>query len=614
MAVVAVAADSSRYDAMDATTNISSIGGGAGAGAETDIIYQGTASISRKVTNAGFYSSTGANRNMTTTGRRTWLVKVWLTNYSSLSSTGNILEVRIGSGTGAYYSYTVGSPTVDYPAKGGWAILAIDPNIASHRDGTTGSPSLTACNYFAAFTTCSTSKVENLCLDAIDVGYGLYLTGGDGGDTDGVFSNFVADDELDITNGRLGYITNQSGVIFILGRIVIGATSASGVFTSVATGFTDTAAALVWPENKGAAGFSGAVFHLGNAGTIISLTRCNLSSRGTSAGEETRAVLDVIGTSGVLTISGGAISNFASLNLTNAATLDGVVISQSGQISANGSNLSNSNVQNSSAASALLWNIATDTDGLLDDMGFLSSGTGHAIELGSNTPSSISLVGHSYSGYASIDGSTGNETIYNNSGKSITINIVNGSTPTIRNGTGASTTVVLGTVTTTITVVDLATLLPIQNAQVIVTASNNAGPMPFQDVVTITRSATTATVSHSSHGLVDGTQVLIKGANEIEYNGVKTISVINANSYTYSVSGSPTTPATGTILATGVVIYGLTDINGQISDTRSHASDQPITGKIRKATVGTLYKTGTVVGTISNTSGFSTTVPMQTDQ
>jgi len=614
MAVVAVAADSARYDAMDATTNVTSIGGGAGSGVETDIIYQGTASISRKVTNAGFYSSTGANRNMATTGRRTWLAKVWLTNYSSLASTGNKLEVRIGSGTGAYYSYVVGSPTVDYPAKGGWAILAIDPNIATHRDGTTGSPTLTACNYFACFATCSTSKVENLCLDAIDVGYGLHLTGGDGGDPDGDFADFTADDEGDITGGRFGYVTTQSGVQFVFGRLVIGATSSSGVFTAVATGFTDSAAQVVWGENKGAAGFSGVVFHLGNASTLINLTRCNLNSRGTIAGEDTRAVLDVVGTSGLLTITGGAVSNFASLTLTSAATLDGVVISQCGQITAAGANLNNSSVQNSPATSALLWNVATDTDGLLDDMRFVSAGTGHAIELGASTPSSITLSGHDYSGYAVVNGTTGNEVIYNNSGKSITINISGGATPTIRNGTGASTILLLQAVTTQITVVDLVTSLPVENARVVVAASSGTGPLPYEDSVTIVRSGTTATVTHIGHGLTSGNNILIKGANELEYNGIKSVTVVNGDSYTYTVSGSPATPATGTILATGVVISGITDVNGQISDTRPYSTNQPITGKVRRATSGTLYRTGVVSGIIDNNSGFSATIQLQVDQ
>lgn len=103
--------------------------------------------------------------------------------------------------------------------------------------------------------------------------------------------------------------------------------------------------------------------------------------------------------------------------------------------------LSDSRVTNSVSEAALFWNVNTDPNGELDDMSFTSSGTGHAIELGPNTPATITLTRHAYSGYAVGDGSTGNETIFNNSNKAITINVTDGSTPTIRDGTGASTTV-----------------------------------------------------------------------------------------------------------------------------------------------------------------------------
>lgn len=71
-----------------------------------------------------------------------------------------------------------------------------------------------------------------------------------------------------------------------------------------------------------------------------------------------------------------------------------------------------------------------------------------------------------------------------------------------------------------------------------------------ETTVTITRSGTTATVAHTSHGYTKDTQVQISGATQTDYNGIHSITVVNANSYTFSVSNSPTTPATGTIKAT----------------------------------------------------------------
>jgi hypothetical protein len=44
------------------------------------------------------------------------------------------------------------------------------------------------------------------------------------------------------------------------------------------------------------------------------------------------------------------------------------------------------------------------------------------------------------------------------------------------------------------------------------------------------------------HGYADGAIILIRGATQSEYNGVKTITFINANSYSYSVSGFANDP------------------------------------------------------------------------
>jgi hypothetical protein len=102
--------------------------------------------------------------------------------------------------------------------------------------------------------------------------------------------------------------------------------------------------------------------------------------------------------------------------------------------------ISGCSIISSVSSSALKWNVNSDPDGELDDIVFTMGASGHAIELGPNCPTTITLTGHTYSGYAGTDGSTGDEVIYNNSGKSITINVT-GDIPTVRNGNGSSTTV-----------------------------------------------------------------------------------------------------------------------------------------------------------------------------
>ncbi|OGQ60731.1 MAG: hypothetical protein A3J24_06350 [Deltaproteobacteria bacterium RIFCSPLOWO2_02_FULL_53_8] len=64
---------------------------------------------------------------------------------------------------------------------------------------------------------------------------------------------------------------------------------------------------------------------------------------------------------------------------------------------------------------------------------------------------------------------------------------------------------------------------------------------------TITRSGSTATAAVTAHGYVSGDSVLMAGANEAEYNGTFVIFNVTANTFDYTVTGSPATPATGTI-------------------------------------------------------------------
>ena len=67
--------------------------------------------------------------------------------------------------------------------------------------------------------------------------------------------------------------------------------------------------------------------------------------------------------------------------------------------------------------------------------------------------------------------------------------------------------------------------------------------------ISITRVGATATVTHTAHGYNDQESILISGCTQTEYNGVFTITVVDANTYTYTVTGAPATPATGTPLA-----------------------------------------------------------------
>jgi len=78
-------------------------------------------------------------------------------------------------------------------------------------------------------------------------------------------------------------------------------------------------------------------------------------------------------------------------------------------------------------------------------------------------------------------------------------------------------------------------------------------PGVFDNAVTsITRVGTVATVTTDDPtNIQSGSIVTISGASQAEYNGPHRVTVTGEDTFTFSVSGSPATPATGTIIATG---------------------------------------------------------------
>lgn len=294
MAVVSVTNNNTRHDAAETTTNWTKIGNSLAQ--EPDFFYQGSFSISSKVgTSLGGHScSTGTTRNMSGTANlNVVILKLLVTNKNVLDGdtagqTGQ--KVRIGSGSSDFHNYTIADDgTIEattgakpgdrvYPALGGYLIRPIDPNVEAWRQATNGSPTLSAVDYFAHTATFTgTSKAENVSTDAIDLGPGLYLVGGDSTDPDGTMQFFIDHDEGDETNGRFGHVSTREGVIYLFGTFTIGET-ASG--TDTATVFQDELRTLVFPGGSVDEGWNGFDFELANASTDIDINNFSVTGTG----------------------------------------------------------------------------------------------------------------------------------------------------------------------------------------------------------------------------------------------------------------------------------------------------------------------------------------------
>jgi hypothetical protein len=286
MAVVSISDSNNRAEDMEGTPTVTDIGAGAGGGKETVTYFQGLASISRKITSValrGTGTTVATPVNMTTGDNTTWMSKTLLTDYLDINSVGWL--VRCGSTTADYYDYillddgTLGDrSSSDFP-RGGWIVEAVNPNVTAWRDASGGTADLTAMDVFQTGAGLATgaAKAENIYIDAIDMGDGLYLVGGDSTDPDGTWADFVADDQGTGTAGRFGhFLTNESG-IEVRGKAIRGRTSAG---TVTATVFTDSLQSVTWPGGRVDAGWNELEDDLGNASTVITETNTNFVGRG----------------------------------------------------------------------------------------------------------------------------------------------------------------------------------------------------------------------------------------------------------------------------------------------------------------------------------------------
>lgn len=589
------------HDAEGSLTTANLPAGGAAAAANTDIFLQGSQSLGRRQTNTsdtgGFVLVDAADNDVSANDVHVG-VWFWVTHYAILDD----VRIAFGTGTGSPTNYDAHTfPLTEIPPLGGFIRAWIDVSRTPENSGGTGlnEAQLRSYGVQVSFTGTPGGNAANLILDAADhiAGAALTLTG-----TTGLWTDFTTADQN--SSNQFGVFRTIGGVFNCFARVQLG--SASSLVMN------ESNFAIVFPQQALVGDtFMGVNIDLQHASTNIDWAGGVLRSAGAKRGD-----LVVTGTSGDFDATGMTFSALRIVTLTSVCSVLNSSFVSCGQITGAGAVLTGCTVsgyEGTANTSALLWDVNTDPDGKFDNMSF-TKGTAatHAIEFGTSSPTTMTLRNVNFTGYNASNNQDDSAIHVKRTTGTVTINVVGGTAPSYRTD-GATVTIVVNPVTTLVTVKDINSGSNIQSARVLVLAASG-GPMPFQKSTTITRSGSTATASCTAHGLVTNDYVVISGANQQEYNGVFQVTVTNDDTFTYTVSGTPASPATGTITSTGAPLYGTTDANGQVSSSRSFASNQPITGRVRKSTTGTLYKTGVLSGTISNTAGFSATIQMVPDQ
>lgn len=528
----------------------------------------------------------GAAQDMTGRHVRIW---IWFNSVGLLDTEANSgMEFFMDDSTNRAFWVAFGSDTY----AGGWYNFVLDCD--STPDSGSFDKTIVEQWGFRFNRTAAPRNVDNTWLDYLRHGDGYFATGGTSGDE----IDLTGIAAVDLTNGY-GILEVIEGIYFGYGEIVLG----DGATT---TWFEMLSEVLVFTDKPVAVGLYGLI----GVGSGLRVVIADSVLRAAGTTDAIRFALDM-SDSGVVScsITDTFITRAASPTFKSGQTITGNTFADCLTITHGGANFDGSAVsgyEGASNSSALIYNVNADPDGEMDNMVF-AKGTAatHAIEFGTTSPLTMTLRGCDFQGYNASDANDDSTFHILRTTDTVTINLADVTGNTSFRTEGA-TVVILNTVTVQVTVRDANTLDPIENSRVLMETASG-GPLPFQDSVTITRSGGTATVTHTAHGLITGDKVKIKGADQNEYNvGVQTIIETGVNTYTYSVSGTPDTPATGTITSTYVIFDELTNASGVVSISFNYpGSDQPITGRARKSTSSTFYKTAPIVGTIIN-SGLST--------
>jgi hypothetical protein len=430
---------------------------GPAAVAEPQLVYQGTNTMNVKNGNSGggnqgylqFTASAGTTSDMVSAAGSEgplFFLKGYIADFGDLEA-GSGCRVEIGSDATNHDNYVIaGSDATKsvyetYPPQGGYILCSINPEVSDWHEGTDGSPVLSAVAHFSfgALFNVGAAKSENQAFDAIDVGRGLILRGGDGGSTDGIFSDFVSADQTNTTN-RWGVVSTKSGAISSCGKLTIGD-------STTLTEFTDDGGDLViFPDGYHGPGDLGVKVNI-DTSSVAAFTTSQLIGRGVEDPSDTRPDFIVSGVSGTVTLTGTVIDNFRNVTFTSAVTVSASDIECS-LLTQSSCLITDSTIIRTVATAniACLQDPLFGTSTFLNNTDFVQAGTGHAIEvLATATLTNIGFQGYGGTPGTNSAAATGatDAAILNDTGSHVVLTIVaGGDTPSVRNGAGAVTTIV----------------------------------------------------------------------------------------------------------------------------------------------------------------------------
>ena len=414
-----------RAEAADAAS-WADIGGGSGSSQNSDLPLEGVETRARRISNKniGFGYFAPATVNLTAAGTHLgmWFVVLQPGQINTGGLELSLSDSTLGPQSGNWNGYVFTG--ADYPPTGGWVRAWVD--LSRARD--VGAGTLNRANSrcfginFSMLTVGGTA--QNCQIDRIDyTSSGLALTGGTPV-APAVFQDIATYDNAN----AIGIFDGD----FLNGPLTLGGTSSH---------FEDANYAIkAGVQPLAAADWFRITINLSAATSAVYLRSGLLSGIG----------LVFVGTAGTCSLGSTVLLDAPAITLNSAVRWFGS-LTASGTLTVNGADLRSLTVDSSVAASAVIYNDAANPSGLIDGMRFTSAGTGHGLELGTNSPTAITLNGLSFTGYAGANGSTGNEALWiRRTSGTVTITLSGMAQPSYRTD-GATVVFVADPVTLTLT-------------------------------------------------------------------------------------------------------------------------------------------------------------------
>jgi len=515
-----------------------------------------------------------------------WLI--WLAPSTIATYANGGLVMLLGSSASVFdVHYVGGSDFGKYP-YGGWQNFAVDPERTP--DENAGTP--TAYHYVGTGANCisKVSKGNPLGFDVFRYGRGeTRIAGGSSGDGYATFAGLAAIN--DASTAKWGLFQAIPGGYQWKGLMNFGYGSL--------TEFTDSNVNINI-ENSELVSSDFNRIEIRTSGTVINWTNINFTALGTVSKGELEMINDV-----EFNDNGGVFTDMSTFIYDSNYTGIGRTWRRCGQVTQGGGTFTFCDFDKSSSAVSLL----VDDLSLVTGCTFNSDGSNHAVNLGTiSATATISWdnTAVDYEAYNVAGSSTGNEVILVSvsSGQTLTVNVQSGATtPSFYNTGTGDVEIVAGAVDLVVSAIK-SDGTAVDDVSIAVYAKDGTGDLPYEDSITVSNSGTTATITHTAHGMKTGDKILVRGGDQYYNRGVYTITVTTVNAYTYIMSGTPSGNPTG-CTSTWCAMYVVTSGTNSSTVGRTFANDQPVAGFVRKSTTSPLYKSAPISGIIDKSLGLN---------